>query len=148
MCSSDLVWLDTGLVDSRSSQCEMLINSLSSPPTPDQLERLAGLYRDRFALDFAYEEWASSYRDSQHAAYLHAVEEGIRLDAATGHFRRGVALARGALAKDPAATELEEALLRLYRLDGAHGAAAEQYGHYSQTLREELEVEPPPLESF
>jgi DNA-binding SARP family transcriptional activator len=49
---------------------------------------------------------------------------------------------------DPDAEHLELALLRLYRLTGAHSAAAEQYAHYSAMVREELGIEPPPLESL
>ena len=40
--------------------------------------------------------------------------------------------------------EIQAALVRLYRLSGAHAAAAEQYGHYAQAMRE-LGVEPVPL---
>jgi DNA-binding SARP family transcriptional activator len=39
-------------------------------------------------------------------------------------------------------------LLRLYRLSGAHSAAAEQYGHYATVMRDELGIEPPPLDSL
>jgi len=45
------------------------------------------------------------------------------------------------------AEHLEFALLRLYRLTGAHAAAAEQYGHYAAVVREELGLEPPPLDA-
>jgi flagellar hook protein FlgE len=34
------------------------------------------------------------------------------------------------------------------RVTGAHAAAAEQYAHYAAMVREELGVEPPPLESL
>jgi len=49
---------------------------------------------------------------------------------------------------DPDADGIEVSLLRLYRLSGAHAAAAEQYGHYADVLREELGVEPPALEAL
>jgi hypothetical protein len=39
-------------------------------------------------------------------------------------------------------------LLRLYRVTGAHSAAAEQYAHYAAMIRDEVGVEPPPLESL
>jgi DNA-binding SARP family transcriptional activator len=49
---------------------------------------------------------------------------------------------------DPAAEHVEVSLLRLYRASGPHLAGAEQYTHYASTMREQLGVEPPPLESL
>jgi DNA-binding SARP family transcriptional activator len=49
---------------------------------------------------------------------------------------------------DPSAESVEISLLRLYRASGAHAAAAEQYAHYATAMREQLGVEPPPLESL
>jgi hypothetical protein len=31
---------------------------------------------------------------------------------------------------------------------GAHSAAAEQYAHYAAVMREELGIEPPPLDAL
>ena len=39
-------------------------------------------------------------------------------------------------------------LLRLYRVSGAHSAAAEQYAHYATYMREELGVEPLALDAL
>jgi DNA-binding SARP family transcriptional activator len=105
---------------------------------------LAEEYRGRFALDFAYDEWASAYRDSLHASYLHVMEQAIRMDIGAGQFARGIFLAERAAEIEPDSEEIQIALLRLYRLSGAHAAAAEQYTHYANTLRE-LGVDPPPL---
>ena len=55
---SDLIWLDTELVTSRSNQCRSLIKSLPPTPSPDQVGQLVDAYQGRFALDFEYEEWA------------------------------------------------------------------------------------------
>jgi DNA-binding SARP family transcriptional activator len=143
---SDLVWLDPGLVTSRSSQCRDLIRDMPKRPTPEDVERLASLYGGRFALDFEYEEWASSYRDSLHASYLEIVERSVSEDLHTGHYDRGIRVARRALEVDPHADQIEVSLLRLYRATGAHSAAAEQYGHYASVMREDLGVEPPPLD--
>ena len=67
-------------------------------------------------------------------------------DIETGHFDRGISLARRVLDVDPTAEHVEVSLLRLYRASGAHAAAAEQYSHYASAIREQLGVEPPPLE--
>jgi DNA-binding SARP family transcriptional activator len=53
-----------------------------------------------------------------------------------------------ALQADPDAEQIELCLLRLYRRMGAGAAAAEQYTHYAGVMREQLGVEPPPLESI
>ena len=46
------------------------------------------------------------------------------------------------------ATEIELALIRLYRADEAHASVAEQYAHYRTLLRDELGLEAPPLDSL
>ena len=145
---SDLIWLDQELVASRSNDCRALIKAFPISPSPDQVAALVDLYRGRFALDFEYEEWASPYRDWLHASYLEIVERAVLADLEAGHFDRGIGLARRALDVDPSAENVEVSLLRLYRASGAHAAAAEQYVHYASTLREQLGVEPPPLESL
>ena len=105
-------------------------------------------YAGRFALDFEYEDWAAPYRDWLHAAFLEVVERAVTGDIETGHFGRGINLARRVLDVDPTAEQVEVSLLRLYRASGAHSAAAEQYGHYAGVMREQLGVEPPPLETL
>ena len=145
---SDLIWLDRELVSSRSNECRRLIKSLPSTPTPDQVGVLVGAYDGRFALDFEYEEWAAPYRDWLHASYLEIVERAVADDIESGHFDRGIKLARRVLDVDPGAEHVEVSLLRLYRASGAHSAAAEQYAHYAAAMREQLGVEPPPLESL
>ena len=145
---SDVVWLDPELVTSRSVECRRLIRELPPAPSPDDVERLTLSYRGRFALDFEYEEWAAAYRDTLHAAYLEIVERAVLDDFTTGHYDRGIRIARRALDVDPTAEQIEICLLRLYRVTGAHSAAGEQYAHYASVVREEIGVEPPPLESL
>jgi len=145
---SDLVWLDGELVSSRSIDCRNLIRELPSQPSPDEVDQLTRTYQGRFALDFEYEEWAAAYRDPLHAAYLEVVERSVLDDFRTGHHDRGITIARRALEVDPSAEQVEVCLLRLYRVTGAHSAAAEQYAHYAAVMRDELGVEPPPLEAL
>ncbi len=145
---SDLIWLDRELVRSRSNDCRALVKALPATPSPDAVATLVDQYVGRFALDFEYEEWASPFRDWLHAAILEVVERAVTEDLATGHFERGIRLARRLLDVDQSAEQIEVSLLRLYRASGAHAAAAEQYGHYAGMMREQLGIEPPPLDAL
>ena len=144
----DIIWLDPELVTSRTIQVRTQVRQMSTPPEPSEVERLVETYRGRFALDFEYEEWASGPRDTLHAAYLEIVERAVVDDIAAGHFDRAIRVARRVLDVDPSADQIEVALLRLYRSTGAHAAAAEQYAHYAEYVRNELGAEPPTLESL
>ena len=137
----ETIWLDGELIDCTSRRCLEIIRSMPGPPTPDASLALASEYRGRFALDFAYEDWSATYRDALHASYLRVVEHAIRMDLDSGHFGRGTFIAERAAEVDPDAEEIQVALVRLYRHSGAHAAAAEQYGHYAQSMRD-LGVEP------
>jgi two-component SAPR family response regulator len=125
-----------------------LIKRLPADPEPAEVEALVETYRGRFALDFEYEEWATPYRDWLHASFLEIVERAVSNDLESGHFDRGIRLAQRVLDVDSAAEHVEVSLLRLYRASGAHAAAAEQYGHYATVMRDQLGIEPPPLESL
>ena len=145
---SDVLWLDGDLIHSRSQTCRDLIDKMGGMPSPQDVDALSELYVGRFALDFAYEDWASPYRDGLHVAYLHVIEAAVNQDIEAGHHERAIRLARRALSIDPNLESLEVSLLRLYRVTGAHSAAAEQYAHYASYLRDELGVEPAPLSSL
>jgi ATP/maltotriose-dependent transcriptional regulator MalT/DNA-binding SARP family transcriptional activator len=145
---SDVLWLDQDLISSRSQACRELMGDLPDDPSPTDALRLSELYRNRFALDFSYEDWAVPYRDSQHVGYLRVIEAAVSRDLETGHWARGIVLARRALEIEPEQESLELCLLRLYRATGAHSAAAEQYAHYAAYLRDELGVEPPALSTL
>jgi len=140
----ETIWLDGDLIDSRSRRCIELIRATPSEPTAEAAVALATQYRGRFALDFAYEEWAAAYRDALHAGYLRIVERAVHADLDTGHLGRGIFIAERAVEVDPDAEEIQVALVRLYRHSGAHAAAAEQYAHYSKAMND-LGIEPPSL---
>lgn len=146
--ASDLLWLDPELVTSRSIRARAAIRAAEADPSPDNVEAVCQVYGGRFALDFAYEEWAVPSRDSMHAAYLEIIEKAVMADTNAGAFDRAIGLARRAIEVDPDAEQIELSLLKLYRRTGAHAAAAEQYAHYAAVLRNDLGIEPPPLESL
>lgn len=143
---SDVVWLDPGLVSCRSWRCRDLLRRRVE--SQSAVEELLTAYAGRFAQDFIYEEWSSSYRDGLHAQYLSIVERAV--SGAIGHSDIGWRLWVGqqALRVDPDADAIEALVIRLYRALGANAAAAEQYAHYATTLRDQLGVEPPPLDSI
>lgn len=145
---ADLIWLDPNLVSSRSSECQGLISVMRRNPSPELVTKLAETYTGRFAADFLYDDWASGFRDSLHASYLDRVERAIVADTNAGAFERALFVAQLALQADPEAEQIELCLLRLYRRMGATAAAAEQYSHYASVFRDQLGLEPPPLESI
>jgi DNA-binding SARP family transcriptional activator len=145
---AELVWLDPDLVASQSSKCLRLIAAAGRNPSPDLITELANSYKGRFAVDFIYDDWAASYRDNLHAGYLDRIERAIVSDTNTGAFERALTISQLALKADPDAEQIELCLLRLYRRMGAAAAAAEQYSHYAGVLRDQLGIEPPPLESI
>ncbi len=138
----DVVMLNPELVHCDSKACWNLIAE-SVVGDIEATERLMLRYPGKFALDFTYEDWASSYRETLHAAVLDRVEAAI--DSAIGLSRWDVAIALGhrLLAIDPTADAVELALLRAYKRSGRQAAAAEQYAHYAATLRGDLGVDPP-----
>ena len=145
---SDLIWLDGELVNSRSADCLRLIGQIRRDPSPGLVVRLAESYTGRFAVDFMYDDWAAPFRDTLHAGFLDRIERAVTADTQTGAFDRALSVAQLALQADPDAEQIELCLLRIYRRTGANAAAAEQYAHYAGVLREQLGLEPPPLESI
>jgi DNA-binding SARP family transcriptional activator len=144
----DLVWLDQELVESRSTRCWELIRQMPVEPSPGAVGELSAAYVGPFALDFAYEEWATAYRSHLQSSYLQVIEKSVLADIQSGHFDRGILIARKALDACPDADSVELSLVRLYKLSGSHAAAAEQYTHYSSWLREVVGLEPPTLDSL
>jgi ATP/maltotriose-dependent transcriptional regulator MalT/DNA-binding SARP family transcriptional activator len=145
---SDLIWLDSDLVDARSQVCVRLITQLERRAAAEVAAHLSREYRGKFALDFSCEDWSSDYREWLHMSYLKSIERQIRRDVDFGHFEAAVDLARTAVEIDPTNEDLALSLLRLLRSSGAHSAAAEQYAHYATLLRRDLGVDPPPLDSL
>ena len=145
---SDVVWLDPELVTSDSIAARSAVRAAETDPTPENVRLVSDAYGGRFALDFSYEEWSVPYRDTLHASYLEIIEKAVSTDTNIGAYDRAIGLARRALEVDPEAEQIELSLLKLYRRTGAHAAAAEQYEHYAATLRNDLGLEPPPLESL
>ena len=140
----EIAGLNRDRVSSDSRSCWTSIEAGSSDPAA--FAELLSTYRGRFALDFAYEEWASAYRDTLHAAVLSAAEAAVVRASSEGDVDTAVKIAQRILEVDPEADAIEASLLRTYREAGRTAAAAEQYAHYASALRDDLGVEAPPLE--
>ena len=138
----EIVTLNPDLVHCESKACWALIKA-SAPGDVEATERVIARYAGRFALDFTYEDWAGSYRETLHAAVLDRVEAGIEAASAATRWDAVISLGHRLLAIDPAADAVELALLRAYKRSGRMAAAAEQYAHYAATLRADLGVDPP-----
>ena len=134
----EVVRLDPALATSQSAICRDLVERARATLDQDLTEELSSSYLGRFAIDFEYEDWASPYRETLHAAYLDVVEQAMRADSSAGRFGHAEGLARRALEVDPEANSIEHALLLLYRITGSHAAAAEQQSHYAADDEGEL----------
>ena len=145
---ADLVWLDRDLVTSRSVECLNLLAAIRRDSSPDLITKLAEMYTGKFGGDFIYDDWASAFRDTLHASYLDRIERAVNADTQAGYFDRALSVAQQALQADPEAEQIELCILRLYRRTGANAAAAEQYAHYAGVLKNQLGLDPPPLESI
>jgi LuxR family maltose regulon positive regulatory protein len=145
---TELVWLDPELIASRSIRCREQLRALGADPPFPAVMALAAEYRGRFALDFSYDDWASTHRESLHAQYLEVMERAIASSTSAGRFGDAMELSRSVLDTDPSLDQIEAGLVKMYRLLGAHAAAAEQYQHYTSVVREELGIEPPPLDQL
>jgi len=66
----EVVSLNDRLLDTDSRRCWKIIGELGGGT--GEVESLLRLYQGRFAIDFAYEDWAADYRDNLHAAVLAA----------------------------------------------------------------------------
>jgi DNA-binding SARP family transcriptional activator len=143
----DVLWLDPELIDSRSQLVRRLVATIGPRLAPGDADRLSELYVGRFALDFAYEEWAVPVREHLHARYLEIIERAIYADSDSGRVDRAIRLAQRALEVDPELDEVERTVIKLYRLAGAHAAAAEQYEHY-ETVQRDLGLDAPPIEDL
>ncbi len=142
---TDLLWLDGELVQAESVICRQAIEEARVSSAWSTIVLLSQRYVGRFALDFEYEEWSTSYRDHLHASYLEAIERAIQDETEAARFDRAIELCRRALDVDPSCDTIERRLLRLYQLTGAHAAAEEQYRHYATAMSEDLGVDAPPL---
>jgi ATP/maltotriose-dependent transcriptional regulator MalT/DNA-binding SARP family transcriptional activator len=142
----ELIALSEAFCDSLSRRCWRAIRRTHLDP--EALIELLELYRGRFALDFAYEDWATDYRDNLHAAVLAAAESGMHRMTASGDYEQAIQTAHRVLAVAPEADAIELLLLRAYKGSGRHAAAAEQYAHYAAVMRDELGVSPLPLDEI
>ena len=143
----EILTLDADLVNSESRRCWHLLRSTGAHDL-EATEAILGLYEGRFAIDFMYEEWATDYRETLHAAVLGRTEASIAACLSSSDPERAIRIATAMLAVDSCADAIELGLLRAYKAAGRHAAAGEQYAHYATALRQMLGVEPPTYEDI
>lgn len=141
---SEMIWLDRELVSSRSWQCLQLLSTRDL--TFDVVNKLVAAYRAQFALDFIYDEWAATFRDQLHVAFLGAVAQAVAGNTGTADIRWRLWVGQQVLLVDPEADDVEAQVIGLYRTAQATAAAREQYAHYAATMRDQLGIEPPSIE--
>ncbi|MHB8960896.1 MAG: AfsR/SARP family transcriptional regulator [Candidatus Limnocylindrales bacterium] len=143
---SDMVWLERDLVDSRSWRCMRLLAGREW--NAEQVNEIVANYRGRFAGDFAYDEWASPFRDRLHALYLSVMEQAVAGKIGHRDARWRLWVGQQAIQVDPEADSIEALVIGLYRAVDATSAAREQYAHYASAMRDQLGVDPPALEDM
>ena len=145
--SSDVMWLDPDLVDSRESRCARPCFARCLRSRPRLTLHARPTYTSRlFALDFEYEEWASASDTSLHASYLEIVERAVPTTPDSVTTNEESSWLRAALESEPSSRSDRSLPATALSGDGSHAAAAEQYAHYARWLRENLGMEPPSLE--
>ncbi len=143
---SDMVWLDNDLVDSRSWRCMRLLSGREWDA--ERVNEVVANYRGRFGADFAYDEWASPFRDRLHALYLGVIEQAVAGSIGHRDTRWRLWVGQQAIQVDPEADSIEALVIGLYRAVDATSAAREQYAHYASAMRDQLGVDPPALEDM
>jgi DNA-binding SARP family transcriptional activator len=144
----DVISLNPSLVDTSSRRVWRLVNRGQRVATVRAADELLAIYTGRYALDFAYEDWAAPYRDNLHAAVLSSVEATVTDLLARDDLDGVIRISRTMLTVDPTADAIELQLLLAYKASGRRAAAAEQYAHYAAVLRDELGIEPPRLDEI
>jgi len=142
--------LDESLVAADSVAFHGDAIALSRDPSPDPERLLATVdrYAGSFAPEFEYEDWAQDWRQQIATAFLHLVDRARAQFLRSGNVGAALALTQRALALEPRNPELHRALVALYLRAGSRSAAAEQYVRYAAISREELGVEPDPLDQI
>lgn len=143
---SDMVWLDRDLVDSRSWRCMRLLAGREL--NAEQVNEIVANYGGRFGGDFAYDEWASPFRDRLHALYLSVMEQAVAGRIGHRDPRWRLWVGQQTMRVDPDADSIEALVIGLYRAVDATSAAREQYAHYAGAMREQLGIDPPALEDM
>jgi len=143
----EVVNLNDELVDSASRQAWRLIRAIRDGRR-ELLDELLSTYVGRYALTFAYDDWAEAYRENLHAAVLAAAEDELIRSRRELDYDRAIHIGHAMLAVDPQADGIELELLRTYKQGGRKAAAAEQYAHYAAYVRQELAAEPPRWEEL
>jgi len=109
----------------------------------DLLEQATELYHGPFAEEF-YSEWAEPLRGQLEQKYLRALSSLAGYYAGRNEHQKGISLCERILAVDSLQEDAWYQMMQGYLALGERGAALHCYRQYSELLREELGVEPPP----
>lgn len=142
----EMLWLNESLVSPESAAFDAAASgAMRAEASIDDQARALGLYRGRFAPDFEYEEWSLAWRDRLHANYLGLAKRVFKRLVGNGRHEEAVRVCQVALAVEPNALDIEQALVWAYAYMGLASAAAGQYAHLAQAHQAELGLAAPPL---
>lgn len=145
----EMLWLSKTLVFPESATFDAGASKALLPTASlkEQLDALA-LYRGRFAPDFEYEEWSLAWRDRLHAAFLALTKAAFKRLVDSGRHEEAIHVCQAALALDPEALDIEQALIWGYCSTGSESAATRQHAHFARAHLGELGVEAPSLSTL
>jgi predicted ATPase/DNA-binding SARP family transcriptional activator len=144
------VWLDANVFEDNLDALRDSLNGIESftSTTRNQLITTVNLYRDDFLGNLvlpdaaAFHEWADTQREVLRQRFLSAADRLIQVYMEETQYVDGKALAHRLLALDPLREASQQALIRLYALDGDRTAALQQFERFQTLLWDELGVEP------
>jgi DNA-binding SARP family transcriptional activator len=110
----------------------------------DRYRSAVELYRGELLPDDPYEDWAISRRDELRLEFLALCVELAGLLEARAELQEAIAVLRRVVALDPLHEEAHRGLMRLQALAGRRHDALQQYEHFRDVLRRELDADPEP----
>ena len=115
---SEVIWLDTGLVRSRSADARAFLRDAERPGYARRgAIDSTNLYRGRFALDFEYEDWSAGVPGLRSRGVSSRWPSGpFSTTSLLATTTAAIRVRSSGIGRRPAAENIEVSLLRLYRV--------------------------------
>lgn len=138
------LWLDAAVFE---QMCEDGLRLLAQGTTEEAIARLRaalGLYGGEYLPDALYEDWVAKERERLLALYLRAADRLAETLIAHGRYDEAIGICDQMIAQDPCWERAYVLMMQAYAGQGNRALAVRVYLRCSETLYEELGVEPSP----